>query len=70
MANRWSIDDEVDELDEEFDDLVPAGRGRKPKKKAPVKAESEPFEDDREDKRRKRRWEAPPHKRALDFEPL
>ena len=70
MVDRWSLDEEVDELEEEFVDLVPAGRGRKPKKKAAVRVDGDEFEEDRQDKRRKRRWEAPPHKRVNDFEPI
>lgn len=70
MVDRWSLDEDVDELEEEFVDLVPAGRGRKPKKKAPVRVDGDEFKEDRQDKRRKRRWEAPPHKRVNDFEPI
>ena len=72
MANQWSWQETVDELEleEEFEDLAEVSRGRKPsKKKPPVKAMDEIAADDREDKRRKRRWEAPPHKRVSDYEP-
>lgn len=69
MLDRWTVDEAVDELEEEFEDLMLAGRARKPRKKAPVRTESDFQELDREDKRRKRRWEAPPHKRVSDFEP-
>lgn len=69
MLDRWTVDDVVEELEEEFEDLMPAGRGRKARKKAPVRLESSFADEDRDDKPRKRRWEAPPHKRAHDFEP-
>jgi hypothetical protein len=68
MANRWTLDEDVDDLDVEFEDLAPVGRGRKPKKRVPARLDEEFLDDDRDDKRRKRRWEAPPHKRATDFE--
>jgi hypothetical protein len=69
MLDRWTVDEAVDELEEEFEELMPAGRGRKPRKRAPVRMESDFEEEDRDDKRRKRRWEAPPHKRVSDYEP-
>ncbi len=73
MVDQWSWRDTVDELEleEEFDGLADLGRTRKPtKKKTPVKAMDEISADEREDKRRKRRWEAPPHKRMSDHEPV
>ena len=70
MVDRWTVDEDVDVLEDEFVDLVPASRGRKLKKKTPVRVEGDEFEDDRQDKRRKRRWEAPPHKRVNDFDPI
>lgn len=72
MADRWSWRESVDELEleEEFEELAQVDRGRKSsKKKTPIKAMDDIAADDREDKRRKRRWEAPPHKRVSDFEP-
>lgn len=68
MSDRWTLDEDVDELDVEFEDLAPVGRGRKPKKRASARMDNEFLDDDRADKRRKRRWEAPPHKRASDNE--
>lgn len=71
MAKQWFIDNDVDDLEEEFEDLASVGRGRKPRKRPAVRADVDEFsaEEDRQDKRRKRRWEAPPHKRETDYEP-
>lgn len=69
MADQWILDEEVDELEVEFEDLAPAGRGRKSRKRTPVRLEAEPLDDDeRSDKRRKRRWQVPPHKRNFESE--
>lgn len=69
MLDRWSLDEDVDELEDEFEEFATVGRGRKAKKKAPVRVETDILPEERDDKRRKRRWEAPPHKRVSDFEP-
>jgi len=72
MADQKTWRDDVDELEleDDIDVLVEVGRTRKSsKKKTPVRAMDEIAADDREDKRRKRRWEAPPHKRMYDYEP-
>jgi hypothetical protein len=71
MVDRWQFEDAVEELDldEEFVGLAGSGRGRKARKKSPVKTELEFPADEREDKRKKRRWEAPPHKRVSDYDP-
>lgn len=68
---RETVDElELLELEEDFDGLAQSGRTRKSsKKRTPVKAMDEISADEREDKRRKRRWEAPPHKRIFDYEP-
>lgn len=72
MVDRWSWDDGVDEfeLEEELVDLAGAGRGRKSRKRTVLRPDNEYLEDAREDRRKKRRWEAPPHKRVSDFEPV
>lgn len=71
MANQWTWRESVDELElEELESLADQGRPRKSsRKKSPIKATDEIAVDEREDKRRKRRWEAPPHKRVTDYEP-
>ena len=71
MADRWSLDEELDELelDDDFVGLAEVGRGRKAKKKTPARVNHEFAVEAREDKRRKRRWEAPPHKRISDYDP-
>ena len=69
MLDRWSLDEDVDELEEEFEQFAMVGRGRKAKKKAPVRVDEDVHSEERDDKRRKQRWEAPPHKRVSDFEP-
>lgn len=72
MANRWSLDEELEELELE-DDLVglaDIGRGRRAKKKTLPRVDHEFVAEDREDKRKKRRWEAPPHKRVSDHDPV
>jgi hypothetical protein len=69
MLDRWTVDDAVDEFEEDFEDLMPGSRGRKSRKKTPVHMDADFQDEDRDDKRRKRRWEAPPHKRVSDHEP-
>lgn len=73
MADQRTWLETVDELElDELESLADVGRTRKSsKKKTPIKAKAndEIEIDEREDKRRKRRWEAPPHKRISDYEP-
>jgi len=72
MSERWSWDEGFDELEleEELLELAEVGKVRKAKKKGPARIADEIAAEDRDDKRRKRRWEAPPHKRISDYEPL
>lgn len=71
MADQRTWRDTVDELElDELEIFADAPRPRKSsKKKTPVRATDDIALDEREDKRRKRRWEAPPHKRVSDSEP-
>jgi hypothetical protein len=55
-------------VEEELVELAEVGRGRKAKKKAAPRQINEFAPEDRDDKRRKRRWEAPPHKRISDYD--
>jgi hypothetical protein len=69
-VDHWSSEEELDLLEEDFAELVPvATRGRRDRKKTPPRIEDEGLVDERkEDRRRRRRWDAPPHKRVNDYD--
>lgn len=70
MDTRWSREEELEALDfdDDFGEVSEPGRGRKGRRKVTPRIDQEDVGEGRENKRRRRRWQAPPHKRTSDFE--